>query len=258
MAIMEQRHFGFEIRVDEEAGRFAARVLRNGEMSHKVFGERAGDAFEEAWCWACVHRPIQIRVASNLIEHVVEYEDPFGGRAKVYRSTVKADADEAVLVLQAELLKQWRLELDEHVRRRDNLAAEMEELAGKVREVEAEIEPLKEKRAALQQRMRDAPGQVYRPAVEFRAVDELPLVMERRKAGGRFVVAPSHDADPDGLDEEDRAAIVVDDEEMFGDHGLSDPVVTDALQRQAHVDMNTAANGPRRAAKKVERKTSKK
>ena len=34
--------------------------------------------------------------------------------------------------------------------------------------------------------------------------------------------------------------------------------VTDALQRQAHVDMNTAANGPRRAAKKVERKTSKK
>jgi len=186
MALIAQKHFGYEIRVDEEGGLKVARVLRNGELVHKEASDHVSDAFEWAWCWACVNRPDAVRLVSTLIEHQVEHEDPWGARRVVYSSVVKAVAEEAVVALGRLLADQYNEEQQEHLRRRDQLAAEMEEVAAAIQEVEAKIEPLKALKGTLTTRMRDLPGLVYRPKVELNALEELPLVMERRKAGERF------------------------------------------------------------------------
>lgn len=233
---MEQSHYGYTIRVNEGQAGAVCRVLRDGEAVYKAEGKNVGEAFEAGWRWACTNRPVSIRVASNLIEHHVEYEGWTGTRSKVFTSTNKAIAEEAALVLGEMLRQQWADELAEHDRRRDDLAAYMEAIAAQIAEVEAEMEPLKERRGRLKTQLADAPGLVYRPTVEKQAIDELAPTMARRQAGGRFVAGPAGGA----------TTVVV----IKRGPPEEEPVVTDEMQVEAGVAMDEAANGPKKKAPK--------
>jgi len=268
-ASIEQDHYGYTIRVDEEGVGKVARVLRRGECIYKVEREEVGDAFEAAWAWACMNRPVEVRVVSNLIEHHVEVEDHNGGRKKVYTTTTRSLADEAEMVLLSLLREQWRADLEEHEHRRENLAAHLEELRGKVDQVEREMEPLKLRRRDLKEEMEAAPVRVYRPTTGRSAVDELAPVMARRAAGGRLGAK----ADDDHWAESqfaERAGELTDDDYRelgaafedkpegsvtvkFGDKVIgtivADGAVSDALQKVAGKVYDLAANGPKKRAK---------
>lgn len=194
MSKYKKTYFGCEIaaerfyKTDPKGGdgRWIGRatITRGGSVAKKIDADDVDSAFEVGWRWACMNRPIKLRIGGDLVESHLEYSGPddYGSFATVFTSAKRDEVVEAEAVFRDLLRGQWALELAEHERLSEALPAKLAVLRGDIGRVEGEMDPLKKELRRLREEIETAPAAVFSPAVEDTTVERLAKEVVRRRA----------------------------------------------------------------------------